>query len=365
MNKVSTPLEIRAYTYKFASSTNSSWGYDYNYSKIWPKLFLTGSTTTKKPKIIAVVGPNASGKSTLGIKLATWLKRHGKSAEIISAYSRQVYRGLDIGTGKITKREMRGVPHHLIDVASPQRIFSVAQFQRLGKTAIKKTLAKNKIPIIVGGTGLYVNALLGAYALPAVKPNFALRKKLERETTESLYKKLLALDPERAKTIDRFNPRRLVRALEIVLTTKKPVPPLGKSSPYEVLKIGVRLPERELKNRIHERLYKRVRAGMITEVQKLKKQGLSSKRLDALGLEYRFINYYLRGLMKKAEMLQALEKAIWQYAKRQMTWFKRDKEIHWISSPQAAIALAQKFLRMSSHGNNRTKIRIKSNRANS
>jgi len=298
-------------------------------------------------KIIVILGPTASGKSDLAIKLAKKI-----NGEIISADSRQVYKGLDIGSGKITEKEMMDIPHHLLDVASPKRTFTVAQYQKLAKKAIKKILAKNKIPIICGGTGFYINSLLYDYHLPQVPPQPNLRKQLEKKSAEKLFKQLKKLDPRRAKNIDRHNQRRLIRALEIILTTRKPVPSLtilrgrssGKDSGFNFLKIGLKKSPEELKKLIKKRLEKRLKQGLINEVKNLKDAGLSWQRLDNFGLEYRYVSRYLRGFMNKKEMIDLLLKESWQYAKRQMTWFKKDEKIIWISSPQKAFAICQDFL---------------------
>lgn len=298
------------------------------------------SSTPRQPKLVAILGPTASGKTSLAIKIA---KTFG--GEIVSADSRQVYRGMDLGAGKATKREMRGIPHYLIDVASPKRTFTVAQYQKLGNAAIKKILAKGKIPFVVGGTGLYLDTLLHGYRLPLIKPNPPLRKKLGKESAEKLFLKLKKLDPRRAATIDPHNKRRLVRALEIVLTTKKPVPELRKESHYAILKIGLRPSGEALKRKIHARLFTRLRQGMIREVRRLhEKAGVSWHRLDNFGLEYRFVSRYLRGLLSKEEMGEAIENESVRYAKRQLTWFKKDKNIHWIEKVQEAERLVEDFL---------------------
>ncbi len=291
----------------------------------------------RKP-VIVIVGPTASGKTALSIKIARRF-----DAEIISADSRQVYRGMDIGTGKITKREMRGVPHHMLDVASALRTFSAAAYQKKGKKIIKSILAKGKLPIVVGGTGFYIDALVYDYALPSVKPNKALRRRLEKQSTEKLFDELTKRDPRRAKTIDRRNRRRLVRALEIVLSTKKPVPSreqsLTRKSPYDVLKIGLMPSAAVLKKNIAARLKARLRQGMIKEVERLHKNGVSWHRLDNFGLEYRYVSRYLRGMITRTEMVAAIEKESWQYARRQMTWFRRDPWVHWVKTQQSALTL--------------------------
>jgi tRNA dimethylallyltransferase len=282
-----------------------------------------------RPKIIVIVGPTASGKSDLAVFLAKKL-----NGEVISADSRQVYRGMDIGTGKITRREMRGVPHHLLDVASPKQTFTAAQYQKLGRAAIRKILVKNKIPIVAGGTGFYIDTLLYDYALPHVPPNPLLRKRLEKKTVEGLFAELKRLDQRRAQTIDAKNKRRLVRALEIITMTKKPVPApreaLKRASPYDVLKIGIATPKEKLRRRINARLARRFKIGMMGEVRRLHASGLSWQKLDSFGLEYRYASRHLRGLISKEKTIGELQNKIWQYARRQMTWFRKDKKTLWI-----------------------------------
>lgn len=282
---------------------------------------------TSNPKILAVVGPTASGKSDLAVKLA---KKY--NGEVISADSRQVYKGLDIGAGKITKKEMRGVRHHLLDVALPKRVYTVVDFKRDAEKAIRDILKRGKLPIIVGGTGLYIDTLLYNSPLPEVKPNLKLRAELGKKSAAELFAMLQEKDPERAQNIDSRNPRRLIRALEIVEAMGK-VPRLSeRKEKYDVMKIGVSRPPEELKKRIHARLMSRMRQGMVREVEHLHKSGIPWKRLDDLGLEYRFISRYLRGLLTKEEVLKQLENAIWHYARRQMTWWRKDREIHWVIS---------------------------------
>lgn len=301
-------------------------------------------TPVKKPKIIAIVGPTASGKSDLAVKLAK--KFNG---EVISADSRQVYKKLDIGSGKITPEETRKIPHHLLNVASPKRTFTAAHYQKLGEKAIKKILAKDKLPIICGGTGLYVDALIYKKEFPPVPPQPKLRKKLEKLPAEKLFEKLQKLDPRRAKNIDRSNRRRLIRALEIVMTAKKPVPPLAilqdsKNHEFESLILGIKKSKEELESLVQNRLEKRLKQGMVEEVENLRKSGLSWKRLDDLGLEYRFISRYLRGLITEKEMRESILKESLKYAKRQMTWFKRDKNTIWVENKKEAFALVKEFL---------------------
>ncbi|MDD5068549.1 MAG: tRNA (adenosine(37)-N6)-dimethylallyltransferase MiaA [Candidatus Pacebacteria bacterium] len=283
-----------------------------------------------KPKILLILGPTASGKSALAVTLARKL-----GGEIVSADSRQVYKGLDIGTGKITRREMKGVPHHLLDVASPKRQFTVAEYKKLADKAIDDILARGKLPIICGGTGFYIQAIVDGTVLPEVAPNARLRAVLEKKSALELFKILKKLDSRRAKEIDKNNPRRLIRAIEIAKALGKN--PKNESKPkYDAVQIGIKLSDAELKKRITIRLFDRIRKYMISEARQLHKKGLSWKRMEALGLEYRYLAKFLKGEISREEMISKLKTEIWHYAKRQMTWFKRDKRIQWISLKEMA-----------------------------
>jgi len=294
----------------------------------------------KKKKIIVIVGPTASGKSDLAVKLA---KRF--NGEIISADSRQVYKGMDIGTGKITKKEMKGVKHYLLDVASPKRRFTVFQYQKLALRAIEKILKKGKIPIICGGTGFYIQALIDGILLPNVPPDWELRKRLEKKSAAQLYKILKKLDPQRAKTIEKKNPRRLIRAIEIAKRVGR-VPPLKKQPlSYPVLMLGIKKTKEELKKLIKKRLLKRFKKGMVDEVKKLRKQGVSWKRLEEFGLEYRWIAYFLQNKIDFSEMVEKLQKDIEDFARRQMVWWKKDKRVFWIVSQREAEKKIREFLK--------------------
>lgn len=304
-----------------------------------------------KPKLIVILGPTSSGKTGLSIKLA---KKFG--GEVVSADSRQVYRGMNIGSGKVTKKEMAGVFHHLLDVANPKRRFSVAQYKKLAEKAISKIHKKNKIPFLVGGTGFYIQSVVDGIVIPQVKPDWKLRAKLEKLTVEQMFEKLKKLDPKRAKSIDRYNPRRLVRALEIVMTTGKAVPTItkNKNSELDILQIGITKSQDELKKLIRKRLLKRLENNaMINEVKKLRKT-LSWKRLEEFGLEYRFIARLLRYaqhcgqaqyLEAYQEMIDSIQKESEHYVKRQMTWFKKDNRIIWIKNQKEAENLIEKFLK--------------------
>ena len=281
----------------------------------------------QKPKIIVILGQTATGKSDFAVEVAK--KINGK---IISADSRQVYKGMDLGTGKVTKKEMEGIPHFMLDIVSPKnKTFSVSQFQKMANKKIKEILDKKNIPIVCGGTGYYIDSLINSLPFPEVLPNKKLRKELEAKDTTELFEILKKIDKDRAKNIDTKNRVRLIRAIEIAKELGK-VPKLKKTQKeYETIKIGLTFPDKELKGRIYERLIKRIKKGMIKEVEKLHESGVSWKKLESFGLEYRYVSFYLQKKMTKEEMIEKLFSAIWHFAKRQKTWWKRDKEIIWIN----------------------------------
>lgn len=274
------------------------------------------------PKLIVVLGTNASGKSGLGVELA--LRYHG---EIISADSRQVFRGLNLGSGKITAEEMRGVPHHLLDVRDAGDFFSMADFQRLAYAAIDGVLARGNAPFLVGGTGLYVDAVADGYVFSDTMPNLDYRRELETYDTETLYAMLKRIQPD--TEVDPRNRNRVMRLLEKHRDGDDAEP--GKQARYDVLRLGVTWPRDELRSRIDERLDTRLAQGMVDEVRELMQRGVSQEFLLKLGLEYRFITRYLTGeISSLEEMKRLLSIAIKQFAKRQMTWFRRNGSIHWL-----------------------------------
>lgn len=291
-------------------------------------------------KLIVIVGPNASGKSALAVAIAKKF-----DGEIVSADSRQVYKGMDIGSGKIPKKEMDGIKHHLLDVASPRSVFSVTRYRKIAVKAINNINRSGKVPILCGGTGFYVQSVVDGIVVPEVKPDWALRQKLEKLPPDRLYAMLKKIDPKRAKTIEAKNPRRLIRAIEIVETTKKPVPDLKKNPlPYEILILGVKKSEKDLKKLILKRTKKRLKAGMVAETMRLRKSGLSWKKLESFGLEYRQTALFLQKKISRGQMVNNINKEDWQYAKRQMTWFSRDSRAVWLTKPGRANALVKHFL---------------------
>jgi tRNA dimethylallyltransferase len=268
---------------------------------------------------------------------------------IISADSRQVYRGLDVGTGKVTKKEMAGIPHYLLDIVSPKKVFTVFDFKKRADEVIKRILKREKIPVIVGGTGFYIDAMLEGVSFPEVAPNKKLRQKLEKLPTGKLFEKLKKIDPGRAENIDRNNRPRLIRAIEIVSRLGNVPKIYLKKPPYDVLYIGLLANNQILKEKINKRLVSRVKGGMVAEAKKLHGQGLSWKRMEELGLEYRYLSRYLRGKITKEEMVKLFGREIFRYAKRQKTWFKRNKKIRWFEAfnkddLKNAITLASGFV---------------------
>ena len=292
------------------------------------------------PRMVVIAGTNASGKSGLGVKLAA---HYG--GEIISADSRQVFRGLDLGSGKITPEEMQGVPHHLIDVVEPGEFFSMHDFQRLAYIAADDILARGKTPFMVGGTGLYVASVAEGYQMSDSAPDLEYRDYLETFETPALYQMLIEKIPD--IQIEAKNRNRVMRVLEKIHAGDDYVPSSEKR--YDTLKLGVTWDRETLKARIDERLERRLNEGMIEEVKGLMDQGVSTEFLYKLGLEYRFIAQYLTGeIPDTADMLEQLGNAIKKFAKRQMTWFRRDKDIIWLdmaADPFAqAVSLIDPFL---------------------
>ena len=292
-----------------------------------------------KQKLIVIAGTNASGKSNLGVQLAA---RYG--GEVISADSRQVFKGLDLGSGKITPEEMQGVPHHLIDICNPGDFFSMADFQKLAYQAIDDIHARGKIPFLVGGTGLYVDSVADGYELSDVTPDLQYRAYLETFETPALYDMLKEKLPD--TDIEPKNRNRVMRALErLAADDYHP----GKRNPrYDVLRLGVTWPREILKQRIDERLERRLKEGMVEEVQRLMDEDASPEFLMKLGLEYRFLTRYLLGEIPYELMVEDLAKAIKKFAKRQVTWFKKTENLHWLdmqADPMAqAVSLIDDFL---------------------
>lgn len=292
-------------------------------------------------KLVIILGPTASGKSVLGVTLAKKFR-----GVVISADSRQVYRGLDLGTGKITIQEMAGVPHYLLDVASPRGQYSVDRYVRDVHCVLKKIPTETPI-FLVGGSPFYIEALTKPNAYSLVPPNPALRRRLGKISTSRLIGQLRRLDPSRLQKIDTANRRRLIRAIEIAKGAPLPeggrVGGEGELPQFRILKLGLKIPKIKLHRHIDRRVDQRMRRGMLNEVQRLHRRGLSWERLDAFGLEYRYLAKILRGTLTMAEGVQQLKSATHHFSKRQMTWWKRDQDIHWVT-PSQAVPAVNRFL---------------------
>ena len=288
-------------------------------------------------KLIVILGPTGSGKSEMAVKIAQKIK-----GEIISADSRQIYKGMDIGTGKITTKEMKGIPHHLLDIALPNKIFNVVQYRKLALKAMNKIFKKGKIPILCGGTGFYIQAVIDGIIIPEVKPDWKLREKLEKKSTEQLYNRLKKLDSQRAEIIDKKNKRRLIRALEIIIKTKSPIPVIDKKPlPYPVLILGIKLEKKELENKIKKRVKKMFKIGLEKEIKNLVQKYGWLPSLETIG--YQEWSEYFEGKIDRNKLKELIILHTQQFTKRQTTWFKRDKRIHWIENYQKAKKLIKKF----------------------
>ncbi len=308
---------------------------------------------SRLPKIIAILGPTASGKTGLSLKLAK--KFNG---EIINADSRQIYKGMDIGTGKIIDK--KGIKHYLLDVAKPDEEFTLANYKKRAEAAIKNILKHGKVPFLVGGTGLYIQAVIDNLEIPAVLPNNKLRAELERDLQKAAkskiknqkskildkwYKKLLKLDPGAAKVVDKNNPRRIIRALEVSLATGKPFSKLREKGEkiFDVLQIGITLPRKKLYERIDKRVDQMIKEGLARETKKLlKKYKPSLPSMSGIG--YKEMGDYLNGNYNLGEAAQKIKFRTHAYARRQITWFKKDKRIKWVKNYKEAEIKIKKWI---------------------
>ena len=276
------------------------------------------------PKLIVVLGTTACGKSGLGVELA---KRF--DGEIVSADSRQVYKGLDLGTGKVTEEEMEGVPHHMLDVVEPNQPYSVADFQAGAYAAIDDILTRGRTPFLVGGTGLYVRAVTEGFTFTDARPDPALRAELEGKTTEELYALLREKTGVTLTGGEENNRHRLMRSVEKALSGRWESPP--PCPRYDCLLLGVPFPREEVCRRIAVRPQARIDDGMLDEVADLRANGATDAFLEGLGLEYRYILRYLTGQIPTLDGLRdELGRAIKRFAKRQMVWFKKDRDVLWL-----------------------------------
>lgn len=296
---------------------------------------------TKLPPLLAIVGPTAAGKTRISIHLAREF-----DGEVISADSRQVYRGMDIGTAKVEPRLRREIPHHLLDVVDPDEPFSLAEYQELAYRAIADVTERGRLPLLAGGSGLYVRAVLQGWKIPRVEPDPELRESLEAQAVEHgpewLHRRLAELDPHAAQRIDARNVRRVVRALEVSLIAGKPISELqGKSPPaYRVLRIGLTMPREVLYERIDERVDEMMEQGLVEEMRSLLAGGCSPDLPSMSGLGYRQIGLYLTGEATLTEAVALIKRETRRFVRQQYTWFRLDDpRIHWFEAHRADYAL--------------------------
>lgn len=294
------------------------------------------------PKLIVITGPTSSGKTDLSIRLAQ--KFNG---EIVSADSRQVYKGMDIGSGKVTPEEMQGIPHHLLDVANPADRFTLADYLPLALHAIDDIIARGKTPFLVGGTPLYIQAIVDNYILPPSQEDPALRAQREAQPLATLVRELKEKDPTAHQRIDLNNKIRVIRALETTSERSNGTEHNKQGEPrYNILMIAPDISREELYRKADQRVDDRIQQGMIQEVEKLMGAGVPNERLYGFGQEYRFCFEYIEGEWEsEEEMVRHLKYAIHSFVRRQMTWFRKEPRIHWITSIKEAEKLINDFLK--------------------
>lgn len=287
-----------------------------------------------KPKVVVIVGPTASGKTAVSIELAKKI-----NGEIISADSMQIYKDMDIGSAKPTKEEMQGIPHYMIDVVEANEVFNVAKYKEMAEECIEKILAKNKVPIIVGGTGLYVSTLTKGVEFSDIENDLEYRDELtkislEENGVDKLFDMLKGIDPEAAEIIDKNNVRRVIRALEIYKVTGKTKTQVDRESikelKYDYKVFGLNWDRQELYDRIDKRVDIMLDMGLLDEVKKVNEKGISPTALQGLG--YKEIIEYFNNEITLEEAIEKIKQETRRYAKRQMTWFKKDKNIVWIDA---------------------------------
>lgn len=288
------------------------------------------------PPLVVILGPTAVGKSQLALQLALEF-----GGEIVSADSRQIYRGMDIGTAKPTPQERAEAPHHLLGIVDPDQPFTLAQYLAAANQAIAEIQARHRVPFLVGGTGLYIRAVLEGFQVPAVAPHPQIREKLAASAdAATLYSRLQAVDPAAAAKIDPKNVRRIVRALEVYEKTGRPISTLQTKAPppYRVLKIGLTMERPLLYRRIDERVNKMMAAGLLDEVQGLLQKGYSSQLPAMSGLGYKELVGYSQGELGLEEAVQRIKLNTHRFVREQYKWFRlSDPSIHWFDVGQGEV----------------------------
>jgi tRNA dimethylallyltransferase len=303
-----------------------------------------------EPRVVAIVGPTAVGKTSLSLCLA-----RAFDGEVISADSRQIYRGMDIGTAKAPPEEQAVAPHHLLDIADPDESLTLAQYKALADAAIRDIWSRGRLPLLVGGTGLYVRAVLEGWTVPEVPPNTALREALygraEQEGHEALHRELAAVDPDAAEAIDARNVRRVIRALEVYRETGVPISRLQERHPpdYRILRIGLTMSRPALYARIDARVDAMLAGGLVQEVRRLLEQGYTLDLPALSGLGYRQIAQHLAGEISLEEAVDLIKRHTRRFVRQQYNWFRlNDPDIHWLDAEddptKAAIELVRSFL---------------------
>ena len=298
-----------------------------------------------QPPLVVILGPTGVGKTALSLHLARAL-----NGEIVSADSRQIYREMDIGTGKATAAEQAVAPHHLLDLRRPDEVLTLAEFQQLAFTAIAAIHARHRLPLLVGGSALYVRAVVEGLQIPPSSPDPALRARLEAELAAegvaALFARLQALDPMGAAAIDRQNPRRVVRALEIRLVTGESKVALAGAEPppYRILRIGLNLPREALYHRIDARVDAMIAGGLLAETERLLAAGYAPALPAMTSLGYREMGAHLRGELTLAEAAARMKTETHRYVRHQLTWFRKMGEIHWFEPGQGTPAAAEQLV---------------------
>lgn len=289
----------------------------------------------EKQPLILIIGPTAVGKTALSLELARDFR-----GEIISGDSMQVYRKMDIGTAKVNKEEQAGIPHHLIDILDPDQLFSVQEFQTLARQKIEEIAMRGNLPFVVGGTGLYIDALVYEYQMPRVIEDPEFRQKwrtyADQRGNLALHQKLQEMDPVSAKRLHPNDRKRIIRAMEVTEKLGVPFSEVQKKgeSRYDALWIGLTMPREQLYQRINERVDLMLEAGWLEEVENLRENGyqLSHTAMQAIG--YKELNLYLEGKLGLQEAINQIKKGTRKFAKRQLSWFRRISDVHWFDVNQ-------------------------------